>query len=118
MLWTAHTTTIVSILTYLGGGAHTDKPTLKELSNLLQGVDWHQLGINLTVPPGVLRNIEEDYQKADRRRSEVVLYTLDNCSNPTWEMFAAAVEGMGHSNLATIMRGQPAEDLQSASDGI
>ncbi len=82
-----------------------DIPTLKVLINQTQGVNWHQLGVHLGVPVQVLREIEENHSKADRRRSEVIQYHLDNDPDPTLESFAAAVEKAGHRNQAKAIRG-------------
>lgn len=83
----------------------TDKPSLKVLTNLLTGdVYWYQLGINLGLPGHVLKEIEENHSRADRRRAEVVQYYFDNEPRPTWEAFAAAVEKMKLRNLAKRIR--------------
>ncbi len=83
---------------------YADKPTLKELSNLLKGVDWYNLGVQLGLSASVLKDIEENYPKADRRRSEVLQYYLDNDLNATCEAIAVAMERIGNGNLARAVR--------------
>lgn len=76
---------------------------LVTLTNKLTKVtNWHGLGLQLEVPPERLKIIEQEHPGTDRRKSEVLLWWLNNCpsENKTWQYVAAAVERLGHRNLA------------------
>ena len=84
-----------------------DLPTLK--LRLQTVTDWHGLGLQLDVPPYQLEKFDSDYPRsADRKMAEVLTYWLRNCPKErlTWQTIAAAVETIGHGNLARTLRSE------------
>ena len=78
-------------------------PQLSDLVIELRMVNWHQLGIQLQLPPDKLDKIEEDYPSAERRLSEVLQYWLDDEKNPSWDKVCEALRRIG--GFARIVHG-------------
>ena len=77
--------------------------SLLNLTNKLHSVTaWHQLGIQLEVPPHKLEEIEQSHSRIDRRMSEVLNYWWRNCltEKRSWQTIANALKLTGYRNLA------------------
>ena len=77
-------------------------PRLLDLTNELKMVNWHRLGRQLDVPPDRLDKIEEDYATSERRLYEVMLYWLNDETDPSWDKICEALRRMG--GFARIVR--------------
>ena len=70
-------------------------PQLCDLVYELRKVDWHQLGVQLRLPPDRLDKIEEDYKQSERRLYKVLEYWLDNEMNPSWDKICETLRRIG-----------------------
>ena len=67
-------------------------PTLSELSNELDSVNWHELGVKLGLQGHQLREIEQNYPRdSNRCKTEMLDLWLRNSENPSWEAVAKAL---------------------------
>jgi len=93
----------------------TGKPDMQSLSNALKDVsNWHQLGIQLGIPTSELRKIEEEYQRADRRKTEALDTWLHQTPSASWSDVVSALQQMGENTVAEsvcqkYIRGVPSE---------
>lgn len=81
--------------------------TLREVENELREVaEWHQLGVQLGLTPGTLKTIENDHPRdAQRCKTEVLHFWLQNVGYVSWEKLAGALEAMGgYTTLAHKLR--------------
>jgi len=79
----------------------TGKLDVLSLSNeLTEVVDWHQLGIQLGIPVSELSNIEADYHKNERRKTETLSLWLRRTPNASWEHVVKALRQMGEKRVA------------------
>ena len=81
--------------------------TLQEIViELTEVTEWHQLGVQLNVPPATLRTIESNYPRdAQRQKIEVLIWWYNNAPEISWEKLAQAVEAVGgHAALAKNLR--------------
>ena len=77
------------------GCQYLPTPQLCDLVYELEMVDWHQLGVQLEIPPHRLDKIEEDYRTSERRLCKVLEYWLTNEMNPSWDKICEALRRMG-----------------------
>ena len=78
---------------------------LKNLSSELATViDWFSLGLNLGLQKHELTKIERDYQRNDRRRTEMLDLWLQRTPNTTWEDVVRALQQMGENRVAEKIR--------------
>ena len=70
-------------------------PRIDDLVVELKAVNWHQLGLQLQVPPDKLDKIDEDYRSSDRKLSEVLQYWLLNDLHPSWDKICDALRRIG-----------------------
>lgn len=74
-------------------------PKLKDLVYELKAVDWHDLGIQLDVPPHILKNIGKENPTEARKLSEVLQYWLNN-GEAHWKQIVKALKRIGnHGNI-------------------
>ena len=74
-------------------------PKLKDLVYELKAVDWHDLGIQLDVPPHILKNIGKENPTEARKLSEVLQYWLNN-GEAHWKEIVKALKRIGnHGNI-------------------
>ena len=67
-------------------------PTLQALVNELASVeDWHLLGVNLGLQGYQLGEIEQNYPRDNRRKTEVLCLWQRNTKNPSWEAIVKAL---------------------------
>ena len=79
------------------------------LTNKLRPVTaWHQLGLQLEVPPDELERIEQNFPRVDRRMLEVLNYWWRNCpiERRSWQTIADALRLIGYRNLAEELEGE------------
>ena len=86
-----------------------DKPTLRVLLEELRSVtDWFTLGTLLGVEHSKLTQIQAEYANfphvLNRCKIELFSYWLDMCHNPTWDMVANALDGIGAEAVARNVR--------------
>ena len=76
------------------------------VSELTEVTEWHQLGVQLEVPPGTLHIIESNHpHDAKRCKTEVLNWWLENALEISWEKLAQAVEAVGgHAGVAKRLR--------------
>ena len=80
-------------------------PTLQELVNELASVeDWHLLGVNLGLQGHQLREIERNYPRDNRRKTETLEFWLRNAKNPSWEAIVKALCLMQEHVVADAIR--------------
>ena len=67
---------------------------------------WHQLGVQLEIPPATLSTIESDYPRsAQRCMTEVIISWLRNVPECSWAKLAQAVKAIdGYTVLAEKLR--------------
>ena len=63
-------------------------------------MDWHQLGRHLGIEMHILRDIDLDYQRVDRKRSEMFDSWLKSNPDASWEHIITALEDMKEIVLA------------------
>ena len=67
--------------------------------------DWHQLGVQLGVPPCTLSIIEKNHPRdINRCKSEVLTWWLRNAKECSWKKMAQALEMMEYRVLADKLR--------------
>ena len=71
------------------------RPTVNELVRECSTADWHQLGRHLGIDMHILRDIDLDYQRVDRKRSEMFDSWLRSNPDASWEHVITALEDMG-----------------------
>ena len=76
------------------------RPTVNELVRECSKVDWHQLGRHLGIEMHILRDIDLDYQRVDRKRSEMFDSWLRSNPDASWEHIITALEEMRDIMLA------------------
>ena len=78
---------------------------MKNLSSELKLVaDWHQLGIQLGLPPAQLCQIEREYPGGiERRKVEVVDLWLQSTPGASWRHIITALREMGDVTTAERM---------------
>ena len=83
---------------------------LNELSEMT-AAKWHQLGVQLDIPPATLSTIESDHPlDAQRCMTEVLNMWLRNAPECSWAKLAQAVEAMGdYALLAKKLRQKTSE---------
>ncbi len=64
---------------------------LGTLTNLLSGIDWHELGLQLGISISQLKAIEEDYRRSGRRMSEMLFAWVKGTERPTVGQLEAAL---------------------------
>ena len=75
------------------------------MSELTEVTEWHQLGVQLEVPPATLHTIESNHHDVQRRKTEVLIWWHDNAPEVSWEKLAQAVEAVGgHAAVAKRLR--------------
>ena len=80
-------------------------PTLQALVNELASVeDWHLLGVNLGLQGHQLREIERNYPRDNRRKTETLEFWLRNAKNPSWEAIVKALCLMQEHVVADAIR--------------
>ena len=80
-------------------------PTLQALVNELNSVeDWHLLGVNLGLQGHQLREIERNYPRDNRRKTEMLEFWLRNAKIATWEAVAQALCLMQEHVVADAIR--------------
>ena len=79
---------------------------LKLITNELKEVSkWHQLGVQLGLTPGLLDTIESNYPRdAERCKTEVLTWWLQNAEQRSWEKIAEALDKMEYKVLAEKLR--------------
>ena len=79
------------------------------MSELTEVTEWHQLGVQLEVPPGTLQTIESNHPNdAQRRKTEVLIWWFQNSLEISWEKLAQAVEAVGgHAAIAKRLKKNP-----------
>ena len=74
---------------------------LKEVSK------WHQLGIQLGLTPGLLNTIERNHpHDAERCKTEVLTWWLQNAEERSWEKIAEALNKIEYKVLAEKLKGK------------
>lgn len=68
------------------------KPTLKDLCNLLTGVDWEELGVQLDIPTGILNDIKADNPSVAKKRMKVLETWLERDPTATIETLVEALK--------------------------
>ena len=78
---------------------------MREIENELSDVtEWHILAVQLELPPATWKQIEKDYSENKRRKTEVLLWWLQN-AQVSWEKLACALDNMGgYNNVAQKLR--------------
>ena len=76
------------------------------MSELTEVTEWHQLGVQLKVPPSILQTIERNHSHdAQRCKTEVLIWWLQNSLEISWEKLAQAVEAVGgHATVAKKLK--------------
>ena len=76
------------------------------MSELTEVTEWHQLGVQLEVPPSTLQTIESNHpHDAHRQKTEVLIWWLENALEISWEKLVQAVEAVGgHAAVAKNLR--------------
>ena len=83
---------------------------LRSVTNELSSVKtkWHTIGVQLGVDPAKLEEIENNYQTADRRFSEVIKFWLRGNASAamSWELLVEVLErsSVGEKGLAKTLR--------------
>ena len=75
---------------------------LKEVANALKEVsEWYQLGLQLGLTASKLKTIESNHpHDAERCKSEVLLWWLQNATERSWKKIAEALDKMEYKVLA------------------
>ena len=82
-------------------GMVTDVLDVSRLSSELATViNWHQLGLNLSLPKHELDKIECDYQGNDRQRLEMLDKWLKQMLSAVWVNVVSALKQMGENRVA------------------
>ena len=86
---------------------------LKDLMNELVPISakWFLLGLQLGVPPDILKLIEADQYDSHRRLAEVLYYWLYNHDAPSWEMLVKGLERMQEKRLAWMIHAKYVEGI-------
>ena len=80
-------------------------PTLQALVNELASVEnWHLLGVNLGLQGHQLHEIERNYPRDNRRKTETLELWLRNAKCATWEAVAQALCLMDEHVVADAIR--------------
>ena len=75
-------------------------PSLRDLSNELNCVSWHSLGVKLGLKGHQLRTIEEDYRGNERMKYEMLDLWLRSAKNPSWKAIVKALHLMEEHTVA------------------
>ena len=79
---------------------------LKLITTSLREVSkWHQLGIQLGLSPGLLHTIESNHPRdADRCKTEVLTWWLQNAEQRSWDKIAEALDKIEYKVLAVKLK--------------
>lgn len=79
-----------------------DRPSIKELENKIEIVNWHSLGIQLELNPRKLNEIEQETRTITNARRRMFQLWLDTSPSPTRRELIKELESsaVGESSLA------------------
>jgi len=69
-------------------------------NELTEVVDWHQLGIQLGIPPHLLAEIQANHAQNQRRKTETFDLWLRRTPNASWEHVVKALRQIGENRVA------------------
>ena len=78
---------------------------MKDLVYELRSVYWHDIGLQLSVPTHILKQIEREKREESRRLADVLDYWLSNEESPSWEKIIVALKRVGgHADVIASIR--------------
>ena len=89
------------------------------MQEIVEIVDWMQLGLRLGLSLPRLKEIEANYHKVEERRMDMIHSWLINTAEPTWEKLISAIDKLGHVHIAFKMKAKfhVESSREIASDG-